>query len=378
MGTVQEIAGLVFTQSSKVLGDALGHVGDAVSSAATIPVLKNVLVSVNGDDVTIVGTDLGIWISHTSKAKVGTTGRAVVDYAKLSGFVGGFEDSQVELSVLDTKITAKSGRSRLSMNSMPADSFPTKPVLSGLTEFTIQSQELLRVIRAAKRSMVNEKYRPILNGILWKTGQDLVELVATDGVRLSRARTKTSSQEGLSAVIPRQAVEVVENNLNKAGDVQVTVLLKPDAAVFKFGGLEVMSKVIAGQYPDYQRVIPSSGSTVVVVDCQQLLSSVRRTSLCAESINRVVKFSVVPGDENRIVLESSNQAAEVFDEVPCISISGDVIVGLDHRLLRDALESLGEGKIKISLNGAMGPVLLEPEQAWGNTQVVMPVRLSNV
>lgn len=358
------------------LASALKSVSGAFAARTRLPVLLNVLLEPSGNGMRVTATNLDLWTRTEFLAEVQSQDRVALDFGRLSDFVAGFNGGDVAVSVESGKTTIKSGRSRLTLTTIGTTEFPTWPERGESAEFIIPAKTLGAMLKYVARSMSDYKARYVLNGALWRSRDNSLEVVAVDGRRLAQAKATCSGpSDEFKAIIPAKTVKEVGTILSASEDgVNATVSLNSGGILFRAGGLEIFSKLVEGEFPDYEKVIPEKSEHIIVADTEEVIAALKRVALCSDAMTRTVKIKVKADGDPSIILHSASQLAEGEEVVPC-SYEGDgVELAMDHKYLMDALQSIGEGKFRMGINAAMSPVLLEHESMEGHRHVVMPLR----
>lgn len=369
MTAVQESVGMKFRCAAAALHGALNSVGAAVSARATIPALSCVRVKASDGVVSLFTTDTEMSASATVKADVASGGVAVVSHERLLGFLAGSTDD-VAISAGGGRAVVTSGGARLSMACLADGDFPRMDGLSDALEFSIRPADIASAIGVVKRAMSSNRARYTLCGVLWKSSGDTLETVAVDGKRLAQAFTPISGPSGIvKAIIPSRMALEMESLASREKSDALTVRINANGISVAAGGIELRSRLVEGEFPAYEAVIPKNQGHVMVIGAAELASANDKASLCSEAITRAVRLSISSG---KVVLESANQSADYRGEVGCDYSGSGVEVILDHQLLRDALEAIGGGRARIGIMERNTPVLIEPESGGSQRQVVMP------
>lgn len=369
----EEKTGPVFKCSTGELAAVLRAVSGAVGRT-TLPVLQNVLVDVGADGAKVTATSLDIWAFSELLTRSAAPGAVLMNYERLAEFISSLPEGDIEVTCKTGKAVVRSGRSRLSLTVSEASGFPAAPKLENTREFTVQAQELAAMLRATIRAMATDKARHLLNSVMWRSRDGKLELVSVDGRRMAQAFGSCAGPgEETRAIIPAQTVRELEASLGAIAK-KAIVTIGPGSISVRCGGFEMLSKLVEGQFPDYERFIPERFEHVVVVDSTVLLSATKRAALCSDKLSRAVKITVSGGDSPQIVLEAATQVAESVEEVSCKYGGVGIQLFMDYALLRDALEALGEGEVRIGINAPMAPVVIEPEGNKSQRQLVMPMR----
>lgn len=359
----------------------LGHVQSVVEKRSTIPVLANVKLEAQNDSVAFTATDMDIAIADAAPATVGKPGATTVPAHMLYDIVRKLpEGAQVECatSADGTKMTIRSGQSRFSLGCLPVDEFPVMADGDLPYNFSLKNVDCLSLIKKPSFAISHEETRYYLNGIyLHATGTgkaQMLRAVATDGHRLARIEiTLPAGASGMPGVIvPRKAIYELQKLLEESeNDVQVS--LSDTKIRFTCGGAVLVSKLIDGNFPDYERVIPSGNDRLLEVNCKQFKEAVDRVSVISSEKSRAIKFSL---EDSKLTLSATSSEHGTASEEIAVTFSGDKLdIGFNSRYLLDMMTQV-EGEIaQFFLNDGASPALVRDTADAGSLYVIMPMRV---
>jgi len=359
----------------KLLG-ALQAVSGIVERRHTLPILANVLMRKNGDTIEFTTSDLEIQV-RTSASLGGDEGtlsttvgsRKMIDILKsLPG------DQIVSLSSSGTKLTLQAGKSRFTMQTLPADDFPlVNEAVDFGPSFGVPQKVLKSLIDQVHFAMAVHDIRYYLNGILFVAEGNTLTLVATDGHRLGLAQatleTEIPKQE---VILPRKTVLELARLLGNV-DEPIEMRFAGNQAKFTFSGLEFVTKLVEGKFPDYNRVIPKNHKNSVILGRQPLLSSLQRAAILTSDKFKGVRVNLEPG---ALRIASSNAEQEEAKEELEIDYGGDAIeIGFNVTYLMDALNNIDHDMVKLELQDGNSSALITVPDQPGFKYVVMPMRI---
>lgn len=359
----------------KLLG-ALQAVAGIVERRHTLPVLANVLLRKTGPDIEFTTSDLEIQV-RTRAELGGDAGEfaTTVGARKLIDILRTLPaDQVVTLSAAQNKLTLQGGKSRFTLQTLPADDFPLVNEAAGFgPSFNVPQKTLKRLIGQVHFAMAVHDIRYYLNGILFVAEGQTLTLVATDGHRLALAQatleTEIPKQE---VILPRKTVLELQRLL-KEDDSPIEMQFAGNQAKFVFSGMEFVTKLVEGKFPDYNRVIPKNHRNNVTLGRAALLASLQRAAILTSEKFKGVRVNLEPGV---LRIASSNAEQEEAKEELEIDYGGDAIeIGFNVTYLMDALANMGDEMIRLDLQDTNSSVLITaPEQA-GFKYVVMPMRI---
>ncbi|MBP5991543.1 MAG: DNA polymerase III subunit beta [Piscinibacter sp.] len=359
----------------KVLG-ALQAVAGIVERRHTLPILANVLIRKSGSQVELTTSDLEIQVRTTAELD-GDSGNfaTTVGARKLIDILRSMPaDQTVSLSASQNKLTLQGGKSRFTLQTLPADDFPLVQEAADFGPmFSVPQKTLKALINQVHFAMAVHDIRYYLNGILFVAEGKSLTLVATDGHRLALAQATLDVEIPKQEVIlPRKTVLELQRLLRDE-DTAIEMRFAGNQAKFVFSGMEFVTKLVEGKFPDYNRVIPKNHKNAVTLGRAPLLASLQRAAILTSEKFKGVRVNIEPGT---LRIASSNAEQEEAKEELEVDYGGDAIeIGFNVTYLIDALTNMSQEMIKIELQDTNSSALITvPEQA-GFKYVVMPMRI---
>ena len=368
---------IVLKATQEQLLGALQSVSGIVERRHTLPILANVLLRKNAGTVELTTSDLEIQV-RTSAQLGGDEGTfsTTVGARKLIDILRTLpSDQMVSLSSAQNKLTLQGGKSRFTLQSLPSEDFPlVNEAVDFGPAFSIPQKTLKGLLDQVHFAMAVHDIRYYLNGILFIAEGKALTLVATDGHRLALAQTTLegdvpSRQE---VILPRKTVLELQRLL-KVDDSAIEMKFAHNQAKFTFSGMEFVTKLVEGKFPDYNRVIPKGHKNAVVMGRAPLLSSLQRAAILTSEKFKGVRLNFEAG-VLRIVASNAEQE-EAKEEIE-IDYQGDAIdIGFNVTYLMDALANMDAEMIKIELQDGNASALITVPDQPGFKYVVMPMRI---
>lgn len=341
---------------------ALTTASKAVETRNTIPILANVLLSADSGQLTICATDMDVEIT-TSIAANGelapTTApaRMLLDIAKRMP-----AGAEIELEIDQDQLLVKSGRSRFKLATLPVDGFPEMKQPEYTTTATL---DLATLVAPVMFAISTEETRFYLNGVYLHTSGDRLRAVATDGHRLAAVYgPELAIEQGI--IVPRKTVGLIP-------DGQITVDIGEGRIRFTAGSTVIVSKLVEGSFPDYERVIPKNNDKRLVVDRVAFGAAVDRTGVFAsERGGKAVRLDI---DNDNVVLSVSGEGGQASDEVAAVFTGEPLSIGYNAGYLSEFLRVAGGGKVTFEIADAGSPArILNDNPDWCG--VLMPMRVA--
>ncbi|GAD21218.1 DNA polymerase III subunit beta [Acidovorax sp. MR-S7] len=359
----------------KVLA-VLQSVSGIVERRHTLPILANVLIRKTGNAIQLTTSDLEIQIRTTAELG-GDTGdftttvgaRKLIDILKTMP-----ADQTVSLESSQSKLILKGGKSRFTLQSLPAEDFPLVQESAAFgPAFSVPQKVLKALMGQVSFAMAVQDIRYYLNGILFVAEGNTLSLVATDGHRLAFASATLEVEVPKQEVIlPRKTVLELQRLLSDA-EGAIEMQFANNQAKFSFGGMEFVTKLVEGKFPDYNRVIPKNHHNSVTLGRAPLLASLQRTAIMTSDKFKGVRLNIEPG----LLRVASNNAEqeEAVDELD-IDYGGDAIeIGFNVTYLIDALANMGQDMVKVELADGNSSALMTIPDNEHFKYVVMPMRI---
>jgi DNA polymerase-3 subunit beta len=363
------------------LARGLQVVGRAVSSRATLPVLANVLLRTEDAGLKLTTTNLEIGITCWVPGKIETDGALTVPARLFADIVNSLPPGErVDLEADGTAgLRIRSGRFRAHIKGIDADEFPAIPS-AGERPTTRVSQKVLRAaLREVAFAAASDESRPILTGVLTRFSGDRLTLAAADNYRIAvKTIDVLDPVEERAVVVPARSYTELERILADTDD-PVDVVLAPakNQVLFHADGTDLITRLVDGQFPNYQQVLPSAHTTRVVVEREELLKATRLAQLIASSSANVVKLSV-PGDGSGSVTISANaEVGENEGEIEAAVEGEGTTIAFNARFLAEALGNMTGDQLALEFNGALAPGVLRPVGDADYVHVIMPVRTAS-
>ena len=324
-----------------------------------------------------LATDLEIQVSTSFSApQKGSDNYAVtVSARKLQDILRALpEDADIVLETQNNRILAKSGKSRFTLQTLPAEDFPKLAAAGGAAvKVTVAQKTLRALLLLVQYAMAQQDIRYYLNGMLLVLEGDTLKAVATDGHRLAYATMKLAQKvEPLELILPRKAIQEIVKLLADTDDV-ASFELTANQARFRIGEVEVITKVVDGKFPDYGRVIPTNYTKKFEIERARLQQSLQRVAILSNEKFRGVRWTLTE-DQLRIVCTNTEQE-EAFEEID-IAYKGDALdIGFNVTYLLDVLSNVSSEKVTCSFGDANSSVLITIEEDPDFRYVVMPMRI---
>lgn len=366
---------MIKAKRDELLGP-LAAVSGIIERRHTLPILSNVLIDSTADALAFLATDIEIQISARSTLAGSREGKALtVGARKLLDILRALpEGAEVSLQPQDKRLVVKAGKSRFSLQTLPAEDFPKLAKATGeVARFSLAQKALRRLFGLVQYAMAQQDIRYYLNGLLMVVDGGELKVVATDGHRLAFASMPlTDSLARQEAIVPRKTVLELSKLLADSDD-EVRIELSATQAAFSFGAIELVSKLIDGKFPDYTRVIPTQHKNRLQAEREPLRQALQRAAILSNEKFRGVRWVLSDGS---LKIVSSNADQEEAQEEVEVRYSGDALdIGFNVNYLLDVLNNVSATELECAFGDASSSALISYAAEKGFKYVVMPMRI---
>jgi DNA polymerase-3 subunit beta len=366
---------LVKAKRDEIL-NPLSAVSGIIERRHTLPILSNVLIDRSASAVSFLATDIEIQITARSTLTASGEARAItVGARKLVDILRALpESAEVTLDQQEKRLLVKAGKSRFTLQTMPAEDFPRLAKPAGdVARFALPQKALRRLLGLVQYAMAQQDIRYYLNGLLMVVEEKQLKLVATDGHRLAFASLKLEADlPRQEVIVPRKTVIELSKLLADTED-EVKIEVSPAQAAFTFGSIELVSKLVDGKFPDYTRVIPTQHKNRLQIEREALRQALLRAAILSNEKFRGVRWVLADGS---LKIVSSNAEQEEAHEEIEVKYSGDALdIGFNVNYLLDVLNNVSGAEIECAFGDSSSSALISYSTEKDFKYVVMPMRI---
>jgi DNA polymerase-3 subunit beta len=354
----------------------LSAVSGIIERRHTLPILSNVLIDRAAESLSFLATDIEIQITAKSGLEASAEARSVtVGARKLLEILRALpESAEVTLQQQDKRLLVKAGKSRFSLQTLPAEDFPRLAKPAGESaRFRLEQRALRRLLSLVQYAMAQQDIRYYLNGLLMVVEERSLKLVATDGHRLALATLMLAAElPRQELIVPRKTVLELSKLLAESDD-EVNVELSSTQAAFSFGSVDLVSKLVDGKFPDYTRVIPTQHKNRLQVGREALRQALLRAAILSNEKFRGVRW--VLGEGSLKIVSSNAEQEEAHEELE-VKYAGDALdIGFNVNYLLDVLNNVPGAEIECAFGDASSSALISYASEKDFKYVVMPMRI---
>jgi DNA polymerase-3 subunit beta len=372
--------------AQRALAEGLAVVERAVPSKSPLPVLSNILLVTDEGRLKLVANNLEMAISAWVGAEIADEGSVTLPARLLSDFVSTLVGGDVQMALKPGTKTMqlKAGRYEANINGIDAEDFPAVPSVGDGPRSKVPARRLRGAINQVAFAAATDETRPVLSGVLLTLEGDQLTMAAADGFRLAVRTVELAEPvaEKLSLLVPARTLIELARIISDSDDpVEIAATPSRNQVMFQYPGLLVVSRLIEGQFPDYQRIIPQSYQTRVVLPVADFLQATKTAAVFSRDNSNIVRLSVAPSGEELVPgrIDVMASSAEMGDNAGQLdgSVEGEETqIAFNVRYLRDALEAVSGGEVALEMTGPTSPGLLKPVAGDGHLHVIMPMHVS--
>ncbi|MGH1426940.1 MAG: DNA polymerase III subunit beta [Arenicella sp.] len=362
--------------SKETLLPALTHVCGIVEKRQTLPILGNVYIKTNNNQLTLIGSDLETEITTTLNNIIAVDGETTVSARKLFDICRSLKDeSMISITIEEKKMLLTSGRSRFSLQTLSAKEYPLLDTSENEFNFSIQQKDISALLNSTAYAMAQQDVRYFLNGLLLEVGQGVIKAVSTDGHRLAKNQINHSELNGevKQSIVPRKAVQEISKFLNADSEDLIQIGINSSHISIKTDGYQFISKLIDGRYPEYQKVIPNNLDKNIILDKTLFGEILSRTAILSNEKFRGISIKFTAG--SLIVTSRNPDHEEASDEMTIDYQGEDVEIGFNVNYLLDAVRGCSSETIQFEFKDSSSSGIIRESSADEKIALIMPMRI---
>ncbi len=361
-----------FKVDKNTLAKGIDTIQNVISAKASLPILANFLLEAQKNNLKLTATDLNIGISCVIPVDIQEPGSITIPARRFSSIIKELSDDEVEINSKKNNIVIiETASCQFKIIGLASEEFPRLPEFKDKEVVELEQVLLKQMLNRTSFAVSMDETRYILNGIMFKINQSSLTLVATDGKRLAvdtKKLAKPVSKE-INMIVPIKTIQELQRNLQDEGG--VSMIIGPNQVLFDLGSAIIISRLIEGEFPDYQQVIPAQAETKIKINREQFLLAIRRAALLSTPDYQAVKFEVF---KNKLVLSKSTPDVGESREEVAMEYSGkELLIGFNPNYLSDVLKNLDVETAELEISGSEKPGVIRRD---GYIYIVLPMRLS--
>lgn len=357
------------------LAKGLGIVGRSVGTRTTLPVLNNILIKTEKGRLKLSATDLEIGIHTWIGAKIDDEGQITVPAKLLLEYIGTNKDKTIDLFLKDLTLSLTSEHYKANIKGIDAAEFPLIPEVKKELGLEVSAGSLNVAIAKTLIATALDESRPVLAGVYFKAKGNTLKMVATDSYRLAEQTLILNKkiEEEITFIVPAKTMAEVGRILNDSIE-SVLILPGENQVEFRMGETILVSRLIEGNFPDYEQIIPKTIKTTVIVNSAMFSNAIKMASIFAKESANNIKFRIAAPDKISVLATSAHlgdNTSEITGQV-----DGEAIeIAFNAKFLTDVLNIISSENIKLELSSSMAAGLLKAEKDSNFLYVIMPLRV---
>ena len=357
----------------KNFAKSLNAVSRIVAQRTTLPVLGNILISVEEGKITFGATDLEVGISVEVPGKIESPGKITIPARLLNDFILNNGDESISLTLDNLNLNLKSERYEANIKGIDAEEFPTIPEVSDKPFLEIKSEDLAKALKKVIIAAANDDTRPVLAGILHKFDKKTLTLAATDSYRLAEAKIDLGKDiEAKEVIIPLRTMNEL-NRLLGSYSGNTTIVLDENQVFFILGDIKIVSRLIEGSFPPYAQIIPTSSKITAKVSLSEAVTAIKMSALFSKDIANNIKLAV--GKDGMTIKSADSEAGNTTSHIKCEVNGGEIEIAFNARYLLDVLNVLDGEEAIFSLNDEASAGVITSEKTKDYLYLAMPLKL---
>jgi DNA polymerase-3 subunit beta len=353
------------------LAKALNTVARVANTRNTLPILSNVLLKTSNNRLSIAATNLDIGITHFVGSKIEKEGSITVPAKLMQDFVSSLPDSVLKLELTDNKLHISTDQYQSSINGIAADEFPVMPAISEGTPLKLLAKDFKQALQQVVFAASPDDARPVLTGVYLHSNNDEVVMVATDSYRLAE-RKLDKNKADINVLIPATAANDLLRIISDT-DKEIVITHDDQQVLFQVGDVNLVARLIEGNYPDYRKLIPSKFATTAKLKRADFINITKVSSLFARESAGSITIKVDEPDKEVSINAVASQLGENTAKAKA-EIKGTGEVTLNSRYLIEALNAFGSEEIEFCFNGKLEPCILRSSTDPKYLHLIMPLR----
>jgi DNA polymerase III subunit beta len=357
---------------------ALGIVGRVVSSRSSLPVLSNVLVSTDANRLRLAATNLEVGINYWIGCKVDQDGAVTLPARLFSEFVASLPSGTIELEGDDGSLTIKTPHYESKINGISAEEFPLIPEIKGKPVLTLAGDEFREALQQVVIAASGDEARPVLAGVYMYIEDKNLVMVATDSYRLSERKIPLKGLKEdtkFTVIVPARTMQELTRILAESeGEVQIFVA--DNQIMFSVDSVELVSRLIDGQFPNYRQIIPKDVETAIEIDTAEFARITKVANLFARENAGGVRIEIKKGGQVSII-STASQLGENVSSADCVTKGDDGEISLNAKYLAEALAVIKTEEVEFAISGKLNPCVITPlsdKKIPEQLHIIMPLR----
>ena len=363
------------------LSKGVAIVSRSTSTQAQLPILANILLATEKGRLKLSATNLETGINFYLGAKIEEEGAITVPAKTLVELISSLSPEKIHLETKGDSLKISSLNFKAEINGINASEFPKIPSFKGKPSFAFEAKDFKEMVDQVAFSAATDEGRPVLTGVRLAVKNGKLSLVATDGYRLSVKRLQSPIRQPVEQakfkkplIIPARTLQEV-SRIKEEGEIKILIMEKGNQLIFGLEDVEVVTRLIEGEFPAFEKIIPGEKKTKAVVDREELLRAIKITSIFARETANIVKFQI---SKNKLQISANAPQVGSNEALVEVKIEGEENeIAFNFRYLVDFLNSVTSEEIAFEMTGPLNPGVFKIKDDPAFLHIIMPVRLQS-
>jgi len=356
--------------------------GNIAGKNVNLPILNNIMIEAKKESIRLISTNLEIGVTSNVRGKTEEEGVFTVDSKIMSDYISLLPNKKVDIEKKDLELIIKSDNYKTVIRGQEADEFPLIPKTDKKTFFKANVNDFKKALSQVIFAVSNNEMRIELSGVLFVYGKKELVLAATDSYRLAEKKIKITSntEEEGQTIVPAKTLQelnrvlsVVDGGVTE-NENEITFYISDNQITFELDEIEVFSRLIEGQYPDYKQIIPTNKETSVLINRHEFIRAVKAASIFSKTGINDVNLDFPIGQNKTIISSASGQTGENITELESKVNGKDNGIVINYRYLLDGLSNIKEENVEIEISDGSTPCILRGEKNQEYSYVIMPIK----
>lgn len=361
------------------LSRGLNIIGKIIGTRGNLPVLNNVLLSTDNGRLKLSSTDLEIGINTWIGAKIQNEGSITIPARLLIDYVNTNNDIKINLEQQNENLKLNSNKYKAHIKGISATEFPLIPKLDKNLIVQINAKKFQTAISKVIFAAATDETRPVLTGLLLNICDNILKIAATDSYRLAQAiiKLEINSKQKKQIIIPTRTMAELNRIISIVDPVDVKIYLSENQISFVLGDTQIISRLIEGNYPDYEQIIPEKFTSKIIIPIKEFANAIKMASFFARESANNIKFIV--GDDNAAKVSAiSPQVGDSVSEVILEKKEGEKLeIAFNSKYVLDAINAITDKNLVLEASGSQKPAMLKSEKSKDYFYIIMPLRVED-
>lgn len=362
---------------------ALQIVSRIAGKNVNLPILNNILIKSQNGNIILTTTDLEIGVTSKVRGKIEKEGSYTVDSKLLSDYISLLPNKKIDIELIDKKISIKCDNYKTTIKGMDSEDFPLIPEIDGNNTYKIKIKDFKNALSQIIFAVSTNETRVELSGVLFNFSNNKLILAATDSYRLAEKNVElngdNSTTEDKKVIIPSKTLQEVIRIISVVNDGElesgfVELCVGENQVLFSVAETKIVSKIIEGQYPDYQQIIPTKHETSIIIEKAELVRAIKTSSIFSRTGINDVNLDFPKGKNKTIISSISSQSGENIVELDSEVVGIDNSIVVNYKYLLDGINNIHSDNVELKLVNSNTPCILKPENDDSYIYIVMPIK----